>query len=122
MRNSVKSKLLVSLLWLVVWICFNKIVEGLGLTSSNSVLAHLVEGLFCVLIAQVMCSSKGIRWLVLGMLTILLLSQFNVVSLLSYLINIALFWLTWQMGPIRRGKPAAKIIKKIKLARGHILR
>ena len=122
MRNSVKSKLLVSLLWLVVWICFNKIVEGLGLTSSNSVLAHLVEGLFCVLIAQVMCSSKGIRWLVLGMLTILLLSQFNVVSLLSYLINIALFWLTWQMGPIRRGKPAAKIRKKIKLARGHILR
>ena len=122
MRNSVKSKLLVSLLWLVVWICFNKIVEGLGLTSSNSVLAHLVEGLFCVLIAQVMCSSKGIRWLVLGMLTILLLSQFNVVSLLSYLINIALFWLTWQMGPIRRGKPAAKIRKKIKLAKGHILR
>ena len=122
MRNSVKSKLLVSLLWLVVWCCFNKIVEGLGLTSSNSMLAHVVEGLFCILIAQVMCSSKGIRWLVLGMLTILLLSQFNAVSLISYLINIDLFWLTWQMGPIRRGKPAAKIRKKIKLARGHILR
>ena len=120
--RSLKAKIVVSLLWIIIWICFNKIVEGLGLTSSNSVLAHLVEGLFCVLIAQVMCSSKGIRWLVLGMLTILLLSQFNVVSLLSYLINIALFVITWQMGPIRRGKPAAKIRKKIKLARGHILR
>lgn len=122
MRNSLRTKLLVSLLWIIIWICFNKIIEGLGLTSSNSVLAHLVEGLFCVLIAQVMCSSKGIRWLVLGMLTILLLSQFNVVSLISYLINIALFVITWQMGPIRRGKPVAKIRKKIKLAKGHILR
>ena len=121
MRNSLKSKLLVSLLWLFVWCCFNKIVEVLGLTSSNSVLAHLVEGLFCVLIAHVMCSSKGFRYLVLGMLTILLISQFNIVSFISYLINIALFWLTWQMGPIRRVK-TAKIRKKIKLAKGHILR
>lgn len=121
MRNSLKAKLLVALLWLVVWICFNKIVEVLGLTLSNSMLAHVVEGLFCILIAQVMCSSKGIRYLVLGMLTILLLSQFNAVSLLSYLINLALFWLTWQMGPIRRVK-TAKIRKKIKLAKGHILR
>ena len=121
MRNSLKSKLLVSLLWLVVWICFNKIVEVLGLTSSNSMLAHVVEGLFCILIAQVMCSSKGIRWLVLGMLTILLISQFNIVSFISYLINIVLFWLTWQMEPIRRVK-TAKVKKRIKLAKGHILR
>ncbi len=121
MRNSLKAKLLVALLWMVVWCCFNKIVEVLGLTSSNSMLAHVVEGLFCILIAQVMCSSKGIRWLVLGMLTILLLSQFNVVSLLSYLINLALFWLTWQMEPIRRVK-TAKVKKRIKLAKGHILR
>lgn len=119
--RSLKAKIVVSLLWVVVWICFNQIVEGLGLTSSNSVLAHLVEGLFCVLIAQVMCSSKGIRYLVLGMLTILLLCQFNLVSLLSYLINIALFVITWQMGPIRRVK-TAKVKKRIKLAKGHILR
>jgi hypothetical protein len=121
MRNSIRDKVIVALLWLLIWCCFNKIVEVLGLTSSNSMLAHVVEGLFCILIAQVMCSSKGIRWLVLGMLTILLISQFNIVSFISYLINIALFWLTWQMGPIRRVKPA-KIRKKIKLAKGHILR
>ncbi len=121
MRNSIRDKVIVALLWLLIWCCFNKIVEVLGLTSSNSMLAHVVEGLFCILIAQVMCSSKGIRWLVLGMLTILLISQFNIVSFISYLINIALFWLTWQMEPIRRVKPA-KIRKKIKLAKGHILR
>ena len=121
MRNSIRDKVIVALLWLLIWCCFNKIVEVLGLTSSNSMLAHVVEGLFCILIAQVMCSSKGIRWLVLGMLTILLISQFNIVSFISYLINIALFWITWQMEPIRRVKPA-KIRKKIKLAKGHILR
>lgn len=121
MRNSIKEKVLVAFLWLVIWCCFNKIVEVLGLTSSNSMLAHVVEGLFCILIAQVMCSSKGIRWLVLGMLTILLISQFNIVSFISYLINLALFGVTWQIGPIRRVKPA-KIRKKIKLAKGHILR
>ena len=121
MRNSIRDKVIVALLWLLIWCCFNNIVEVLGLTSSNSMLAHVVEGLFCILIAQVMCSSKGIRWLVLGMLTILLISQFNIVSFISYLINIALFWLTWQMEPIRRVKPA-KIRKKIKLAKGHILR
>lgn len=120
MRN-LKNKIILSLLWLVVWISFNKIMQGLNLVSSRDILSLNVEGLFCILIAQVMCSSKSIRYLVLGMLTILLLSQFNVVSLLSYLINIALFWLTWQMGPIRRVKPA-KIRKKIKLAKGHILR
>ena len=122
MRNSVKTKIIVSFGWLIVWIVFNKIVQGLNLTSYRSILSLLFEGLLCILIAQTMCTSKGIRWFVLGILTILLLAQFNIVSLISYLINLALCGITWQMGPIRRGKPVAKIRKKIKLARGHILR
>ena len=120
MRN-LKNKIILSLLWLVVWISFNKIMQGLNLVSSRDILSLSVEGLFCILIAQVMCSSKSIRYLVLGMLTILLLCQFNIVSLLSYFINIALFWLTWKLGPIKV-KTKMKSNKKIKLAKGHVLR
>ena len=104
MRNSVKTKIIVSFGWLIVWIVFNKIMQGLNLTSYRSILSLLFEGLLCILIAQTMCTSKGIRWFVLGILTILLLAQFNIVSLISYLINLALFGITWKMGPIGKVK------------------
>ena len=108
MRNSLKAKIIVSLLWVVVWIVFNKIVQGLNLTSYRSILSLFFEGLLCILIAQTMCSSKGIRWFVLGILTVLLIAQFNIVSLISYLINLALFVITWKMGPIGKVKAAKK--------------
>lgn len=123
MRNS-KAKIIVSILWLVVWICFNKIVSGMHLAGSRDLFSLLIEGLFCILIAQWMCYSNKIKWLVLGMLTFLLICQFNIVSLLSYAINVALFVITKQMGPIIPkgfGKGKSKS-KKTKLAKGHVLR
>ena len=126
MRNS-KAKIIVSLLWMVVWYCFNKIVAGLHLTGSKDLVSLLVEGFLCILIAQVMCYSRKLRWLVLCVLTFLLICQFNIVSLLSYLINVALFVITWQMGPVIpnvfKSKKAKKSkVKKVKLADGHVLR
>lgn len=123
MRNS-KTKIIVSILWLIAWICFNKIVTGLHLAGSRDLFSLLIEGLFCILIAQWMCYSNKIKWLVLGMLTFLLICQFNIVSLLSYAINVALFFITRQMGPIipkgfNKGKCKNK---KTKLANGHVLR
>lgn len=126
MRNSKKTKIIVSLLWLVCWYCFNKIVAGLHLTASRDLVSLLVEGLFCILIAQIMCYSRKLKWLVLCMLTFLLICQFNIVSLLSYLINLGLFVITWQMGPmvpnVFKSKKTKGKVKKIKLANGHVLR
>ena len=124
MRNSKKTKIIVSLLWIVCWCCFNKIVAGLHLTGSRELFSLLIEGFLCILIAQIMCYSRKLKWLVLCMLTFLLICQFNIVSLLSYLINVALFVITLQMGPMipnvfkaKKGK-----VKKIKLDNGHVLR
>ena len=124
MRNSLRAKIVVSLLWVVVWICFNKIVAGLHLTGSRELFSLLIEGFLCILIAQIMCYSRKLKWLVLCILTFLLICQFNIVSLLSYLINVALFVITLQMGPMipnvfkaKKGK-----VKKIKLDTGHVLR
>ncbi len=124
MRNSLRAKIVVSLLWVVVWICFNKIVAGLHLTGSRELFSLLIEGFLCILIAQIMCYSRKLKWLVLCILTFLLICQFNIVSLLSYLINVALFVITLQMGPMipnvfkaKKGK-----VKKIKLDNGHVLR
>ena len=125
MRNS-KAKIIVSLLWLVIWCCFNKIVAGLHLTGSRELFSLLIEGFLCILIAQIMCYSRKLKWLVLCMLTILLICQFNIVSLLSYLINLGLFVITWQMGPmvpnVFKSKKTKGKVKKIKLANGHVLR
>ena len=124
MRNSLRAKIVVSLLWVVVWICFNKIVAGLHLTGSRELFSLLIEGFLCILIAQIMFYSRKLKWLVLCILTFLLICQFNIVSLLSYLINVALFVITLQMGPMipnvfkaKKGK-----VKKIKLDNGHVLR
>ena len=124
MRNSLRAKIVVSLLWVVVWICFNKIVAGLHLTGSRELFSLLIEGFLCILIAQIMCYSRKLKWLVLCILTFVLICQFNIVSLLSYLINVALFVITLQMGPMipnvfkaKKGK-----VKKIKLDNGHVLR
>ena len=126
MRNSLRAKIVVSLLWVVVWICFNKIVAGLHLTGSRELFSLLVEGFLCILIAQIMCYSRKLKWLVLCMLTFLLICQFNIVSLLSYLINLGLFVITWQMGPmvpnVFKSKKTKGKVKKIKLAKGHVLR
>ena len=126
MRNSLRAKIVVSLLWVVVWICFNKIVSGLHLTGSRELFSLLIEGFLCILIAQIMCYSRKLKWLVLCMLTFLLICQFNIVSLLSYLINVALFVITLQMGPmipnVFKSKKTKGKVKKIKLDNGHVLR
>lgn len=116
--RGLKEKLIVALSWIVIWITFNKMCMILSVIADRSFFSLLVEGCGCVAIAQFMCISKKLRWIVLGMLVFLLICQFNLVNLVSFFINVFLFMVTKSIGPIR-----IKVkTKKCRLAKGHVLR
>ena len=94
MRKNFSTKLIVWLGWSVVWILMNKILYTGGLVYGKTLFQLLVECFVCVLAAEMMCHSMALSVIIIGLLTIKLVSGFGLVAVMCYVVNIALFIVT----------------------------